>query len=142
MNYSSVALAEVTIINPPTPQSLSESEEVAFIPMAAVNSDLIEVESSEMRLVSDVRNGFSYFENGDVLVAKITPCFENGKIALTRLRQQHGFGSTEFHVIRPIGDKLDPRFLVHYLRQDRLRIAMKSRSGLLALPEENGHGFV
>jgi type I restriction enzyme S subunit len=122
MNYSSVALAEVAIINPPTPQTLSESEEVAFIPMAAVNSDLIEVESSEMRLARDVRNGFTYFENGDVLVAKITPCFENGKIALTRLRQQHGFGSTEFHVIRPVGGKLDPRFLVHYLRQDRLRI--------------------
>ena len=100
MNYSSVTLAEVAIINPPTPQTLSHDAEVAFIPMAAIDSDLIEVESSEMRLVGDVRNAFSYFENGDVLVANITPCFENGKIALTGLRQQHGFGSTEFHVVR------------------------------------------
>jgi type I restriction enzyme, S subunit len=122
MSYSSVTLSEVAIINPPISQTLSQDDEIAFIPMAAVNADLIEVQPSEMRLVRDVRNGFTCFSDGDVLVAKITPCFENGKIALARLGQQHGFGSTEFHVVRARVGKLDPRFLVHYLRQDRLRI--------------------
>jgi len=74
MNYSSVALAEVTIINPPTPQSLSESEEVAFIPMAAVNSDLIEVESSE--------TGLAISKTATFLLPRSPPALKTGKLHL------------------------------------------------------------
>jgi restriction endonuclease S subunit len=55
-----------------------------------------------VRPISALWNGFTYFRRDDVIVAKITPCFENGKGAcLQKLPTSVGFGSTEFHVIRP-----------------------------------------
>jgi type I restriction enzyme S subunit len=72
--------------------------------------------------MSEVKAGFTYFQTGDVLVAKITPCFENGKIAQVCSALGHGYGSTEFHVVRARPDRANPRFILHYLRQDRIRI--------------------
>jgi len=89
--------------------------------MSAVDAELVDAVNSQTRLYSQVRKGYTPFVNGDVLVAKITPCFENGKIAQARLSYRYGFGSTEFHVIRPRADQLHPRYLVHYLRQMRVR---------------------
>lgn len=66
---------------------------------------------SEERPVQDVLKGYTYFARGDVLIAKITPCMENGKAAHVRdLPTDIGFGSTEFHVIRPT-KRLDARYL-------------------------------
>ena len=70
------------------------------------------VDSSETVKAASVWNGFTYFSRGDVIVAKITPCFEHGKGAfLENLPTAIGFGSTEFHVMRP-----SPRLLGAYLR--------------------------
>ncbi|MEW6505866.1 MAG: restriction endonuclease subunit S [Chloroflexota bacterium] len=72
-----------------------------FLPMERVGSDG-RFDASEVRPISDLWNGYTYFRRGDVIVAKITPCFENGKGAcLENLPTALGFGSTEFHVIRP-----------------------------------------
>jgi len=72
-----------------------------FLPMDRVGSDG-RFDASEVRPISELWNGFTYFRRGDVIVAKITPCFENGKGAcLENLPTTLGFGSTEFHVIRP-----------------------------------------
>ena len=61
-----------------------------------------EIDASERLPASNISSGFTYFRRGDVLVAKITPCFENGKGAyLNCLPTDFGFGSTEFHVLRP-----------------------------------------
>jgi len=65
--------------------------------------------------------GFTSFKDRDVLVAKITPCFENGKIAHARITKRLGFGSTEFHVARPKSRSLDDRYLYHFLRQPAVR---------------------
>ncbi|QCQ22123.1 restriction endonuclease subunit S [Desulfoglaeba alkanexedens] len=73
----------------------------AFLRMEHVGSDG-RFDASEVRPVSDLWNGFTFFRRGDVIVAKITPCFENGKGAcLQNLPTSVGFGPTEFHVIRP-----------------------------------------
>ena len=70
--------------------------------MAAVSEYTGSIVSAEIREYSEVQKGFTPFMDGDVLFAKITPCMENGKAAIARnLVNQHGFGSTEFHVIRP-----------------------------------------
>ena len=70
------------------------------------------VDSSETVKAASGWSGFTYFSRGDVIVAKITPCFENGKGAfLENLPTAVGFGSTEFHVLRP-----SPRLLGAYLR--------------------------
>ncbi|KXV15498.1 hypothetical protein CR51_03210 [Caballeronia megalochromosomata] len=57
-----------------------------------------------------------------MLLAKITPCFENGKIAEARVRSEFAFGSTEFHVLRPQPQKLDARYLVNFLRREKVLI--------------------
>ncbi len=84
------------------------SMQVSFVPMQAV-SEHGEIDVSDTRKYDDVKSGFTYFTENDVLFAKITPCMENGKGAVARgLKNGIGFGSTEFHVIRPISGKTNP----------------------------------
>lgn len=90
-------------INPTKSESgyeATNTEKVVFLPMESVNTDGTVDQSSRER-VCDLWKGFTYFVRGDVLIAKITPCFENGKGALvSHLETEIGFGSTEFHVVR------------------------------------------
>lgn len=77
------------------------SKHVSFLPMERVSVDG-HISKTETIQVGLARNGFTYMRDGDVIVAKITPCFENGKGALcTGLEGGIAFGSTEFHVLRP-----------------------------------------
>lgn len=106
-------LGECCVINPKknTDNRLKEDLVVSFIPMASVseNGDILELEDKFYR---DVKNGFTYFCDRDVLFAKITPCMENGKGAVSvGLKNGIGFGSTEFHVLRPIIDKSNSYWL-------------------------------
>lgn len=81
-----------------------------FLPMERVGTDG-RFDPSEVQPISSLWNGFTYFRKGDVIVAKITPCFENGKGAcLDTLPTEVGFGSTEFHVLR-VGDSIRAPFL-------------------------------
>jgi len=123
MKVATARLTEVAVINPSmASEPTCADEPVAFVPMAAVSAESATVTVSETREISSVQNGFSYFQDGDILVAKITPCFENGKIAQVRIQQRHGFGSTEFHVVRASENYTDSRFLLHFLRQDQIRL--------------------
>lgn len=84
----------------------------------------------EARTYGEVKKGYTYFERGDVLVAKITPCFENGKAASTEtIQNKLGFGSTEFHVIRP-SSELDAKYAFYLLWSERFRkIGQKGMTG-------------
>ena len=83
---------------------------VTFLPMERVGTEG-QIDARETVPASRVWNGFTYFRRGDVLVAKITPCFENGKGAyLDSLPTKIGFGSTEFHVLRA-KPTVTPQFL-------------------------------
>lgn len=96
-------LGELCEINPPKREvaDLKEDTIVSFIPMANV-SETGEIDLSETRNLGEVYKGFTYFKENDVLFAKITPCMENGKGAIAKnLTNEVGFGSTEFHVLRP-----------------------------------------
>jgi type I restriction enzyme S subunit len=117
-----VALEDIAEINPAPPRGLPGSETVAFVPMASV-SETGSMRVLEHKLVSELNGGYSNFRSGDILLAKITPCFENNKIALADIDTDHGFGSTEFHVIRAQTSVLDSRYLINFLRQDALREA-------------------
>jgi type I restriction enzyme, S subunit len=76
-------------------------EIVTFLPMEKLSTDGT-IDVSEKRKVSEVFEGFTYFAEGDVVIAKITPCFENGKgTYLEHLDSKFGFGTTELHVLRP-----------------------------------------
>ena len=85
-------------------------EFATFLPMERVSSDG-RIDGSIQAPISELANGFTYFERSDVILAKITPCFENGKGAvLDALPTEVGFGSTEFIVLRA-SREIDPRFL-------------------------------
>ncbi|WP_035442732.1 restriction endonuclease subunit S [Asaia platycodi] len=84
---------------------LDDEEHISFLPMESIGDDG-SLDLQITRPLSEVRNGYTYFRNGDVTVAKITPCFENGKGALMRnLINGVGFGTTELIVIRPQRDR-------------------------------------
>lgn len=95
-------IGDVCIVNPKKSEVGNINNiEVSFIPMQAV-SEKGDIDTSEIRFLHDVKSGFSYFIENDVLFAKITPCMENGKGAVAKgLKNNIGFGSTEFHVLRP-----------------------------------------
>jgi type I restriction enzyme S subunit len=97
--WEEVKLQDVCYINPKKPNE-PENGLVSFIPMDAVSEEA-KLIRTEIRAYSDVSKGFTSFKNKDILVAKITPCFENGKGAkVSNLINGIGFGSTEFHVLR------------------------------------------
>ena len=106
--------------NNPKTDCLKE-ESVVFLPMERVHTD--GTINQELRLpYSQLKSGYTYFEEGDILIAKVTPCFENGKIVLIKnLATLVGFGSTEFIVIRPDLQKVFPPFLYYVLRNNSLR---------------------
>jgi len=115
-------LSELAVINPSCeiPRGFSVLTPVSFIPMSDVN------ESGhwfyhQIRPLGSVLNGFTPFVEGDVLVAKITPCMENGKGTLAKkLENGIGFGSTEFHVLRARSGT-SARFLFHISQSKKFR---------------------
>jgi len=99
---------------------LSGSSEVLFLPMEAIGEQG-QLDLSRTRPIEDVRTGYSMFFEGDVVIAKITPCFENGKGALIRgVPNGIGFGTTELYVLTP-GPDLDGRFLYYVTVDPRFR---------------------
>ncbi len=120
-------LEDIALINPRLEKSLDAASPVSFVPMASLSAEEAKVISTTEKTYAEVAKGYTPFQSGDVLVAKITPCFENGKIAQALLPHEHGFGSTEFHVIRPKGATLDARYLHHFLRLERIRIEGERR---------------
>jgi type I restriction enzyme S subunit len=91
---------------------LQDDTEVSFVPMEAV-SEYGGLHLDQTRTLGEVATGYTYFREGDVVVAKITPCFENGKGAIAEgLTNGLGFGTTELHVLRPLAP-LDRKFLFY-----------------------------
>ncbi|MED4867309.1 restriction endonuclease subunit S [Heyndrickxia faecalis] len=121
-------LEDISNINP-RKEVLDENDTVSFISMSDVSDDARLI-SYQPRLYKEVFKGFTAFRDKDVLVAKITPCFENGKGALVdNLINKTGFGSTEFHVLRSKknGDEL---FIYYHTVTDRFRkIGKKNMTG-------------
>lgn len=109
-----VRLRHVAMINPPAPafDNLASDAEVTFLPMEAVWPGR-RLDLSRRRQKESVATGFTRFQNGDVLVPKITPTFEAGRAVLVSgLVNGVGTGTTELHVVRP-GRELDGRYLLH-----------------------------
>ena len=106
-------LGDCCTINPKKGEDKRLHQEliVSFVPMPAV-SEKGEIDASEKKSYDEVKTGFTYFAEQDVLFAKITPCMENGKGAVAKgLCNGIGFGSTEFHVLRPIKGVSNPYWL-------------------------------
>ena len=99
---------------------MEPDELVSFIPMGAVG-EYGGLDLDDVRELEDIYDGYTYFAEGDLCIAKITPCFENGKGALAEgLTNGVGFGTTELHVVRP-GPNIDRRFLFYVSIADDFR---------------------
>jgi type I restriction enzyme S subunit len=120
--WPQASLKDVCLINPrrTSPPGQADNAPTSFVPMAAVDAQAGIIGQRLERPFSEVKKGFTYFNNGDVIFAKITPCMQNGKHAIcTDLLNGFGFGSTEFHVLRP-GAGLRAEWLHYFLRQQQL----------------------
>jgi type I restriction enzyme S subunit len=139
VTWEKVLLPVVAAINPPKGKiDAIESKVAHFVPMACVDEEFGGIDVSTIRPMSEVIKGYTAFQVGDVLFAKITPCMENGKIAVVPLLEHGvGFGSTEFHVLRPTEIVL-PKWIAHYLSQASIRRgaqrSMTGSAGQLRVP--------
>ncbi len=105
-------LNEIAKIDPSMPKGLPDELEVSFVPMESVNEGG-GISKCEIKKLGDVRKGYTYFEENDVLFAKITPCMENGKGAIAEfLKNNRAMGSTEYYVFRAIKPE-DTQFIYH-----------------------------
>jgi type I restriction enzyme M protein len=135
-----VPIVEICTINPPKRelQDLLAETEVSFVPMADVNEWRIGFEPKETKVLADVGASYTYFANGDVLLAKVTPCFENGKAGIARnLRNAVGFGSSEFYVLRPSESVLAEwvyRCITHETFRSKAIPQMTGTGGLQRVP--------
>lgn len=138
-----VQINEIAEINPklPNKDKISNKLEVQFLPMKLVEEIINRIHLTETRKYEEVLKGsYTPFTNGDVIFAKVTPCMENGKIAIVdNLKNGIGFGSSEFHVVRPRSD-VSEKYLFYYLVQDRFRSeaanAMTGAVGLRRVPKQ------
>ena len=124
-------LEEVATVNPKRPRmKVNETKLVYFLPMSSIGEGLSGIYQPKFRPFKSVSKGYTYFEEGDILFAKITPCLENGKHTLVKyLPDGYGFGTTELHVIRA-SDKLDSRYLFYVLtKENNIRRCIRHFSG-------------
>lgn len=132
-------LKYVSELNPKKSSMKIEREELCtFLPMEKLKTDSVVLD--ETRVIEEVYDGYSYFGNGDILIAKVTPCFENKNIAIADdLVNGVGFGSTEINTIRS-NEKSHNRFLYYRLQEEQFRKiainAMTGTGGLKRVPSE------
>ncbi len=128
--WSPMTLGSVADLNPPRPKLAGRSRDlpVLFVPMAAVDDVTGEVVAAETKTLAELADkSYRTFTSNDVLFAKITPCMENGKAAVVPVIPSGlGFGSTEFHVLRP-KPGIEARFLWHFVRQEHFRRAAEQQ---------------
>jgi len=117
-------LGEVCLIKPPKNEArknLKSSDLVSFVPMESLGIGQKYFDVSRLRALEEVAGSYTYFADGDVLLAKITPCFENGKLGIARnLKNGVGFGSSEYIVFRS-STALHNEFLYYFLSREAFR---------------------
>ena len=131
LNFPNKKLSEIALINPRRLAIERDDESLtSFIPMENVDSISGKIIRLNKEPYRKVKKGYTYFENSDVIFAKITPCMQNGKHAILHdMIDGFGFGSTEFHVIRP-NKEVIPEWIHFFLRRkETLAEASKTFTG-------------
>ncbi len=126
-------LKDVCFIKPPKNESkslLNNNDLVSFVPMSDLGINQKYININESKELEKVYSSYTYFKENDVLLAKITPCFENGKLGIAKnLKNGIGFGSSEYIVYRPkLKDEIDSEYLYYFLSQESFR---KIGSGIM-----------
>ena len=113
------SISELFSINPRN--KIAEDMVVSFIPMPLIDDGYSGCHRSETKEWKSIKTGFSHFQNGDIGIAKITPCFENRKSVIFRdLCNGYGAGTTELHILRPqYRDCVLPEYALALLKSER-----------------------
>ena len=110
-----VRVGEVTIINPKN--DLDDTLEISFIPMTCVKDGFRNSHTFETKKWGEVKKGFSHLAEGDIGVAKITPCFQNRKSVVFRnLKNGYGTSTTELTIVRPMEGAVCAEFLLYFFQ--------------------------
>ena len=135
-SWTLASVAEISLINPTSDKAgIPDGLEVSFVPMPAVQAGTGVINVSGTRTFVEVKKGYTQFREGDVLFAKITPCMENGKMAIvSALKNGLGFGSTEFHVLR-VHTGISPNYLYYYVSSATFRREAEHSAPGVFLPE-------
>lgn len=136
-------IAEISEINPKKSQ-LTISDEampVSFVPMSDLEEHEMFFQAKVERAIGEVLKQYTYFQDDDVLIAKVTPCFENGKAGIARnLVNGIGFGSSEFYVIRADKQQVLPEWIYLHVATPSFRthgnIRMTGTGGLQRVPRD------
>lgn len=135
-------LKEVCTLGPKKSEvkDIDDDLEVSFLPMKDLNEHNINFLPNETKKISEVYKGYTYFTDGDIIVAKVTPCFENGKAGIAKdLTNGIGFGSSEYHVLRP-NDKVLPEWIYFSLITEQIKVTgrenMTGAGGLKRIPRK------
>jgi type I restriction enzyme, S subunit len=122
-------LGNIAEINPRN--NAEDDLEVSFIPMSLITTSYCGAHDQETKKWREIKAGYTHFADGDIAVAKITPCFENSKAAVFNgLENGLGAGTTELHVARPYGDTINRRYVLLYLKAPQfLIVGQKKMTG-------------
>ncbi len=137
-----VSIGEICIVNPPKSEltAFPTDTTVSFVPMSDINENQITFVAKQQKILGQVGASYTYFADNDVLVSKVTPCFENGKAGIARnLKNGIGFGSSEFYVIRASEEVL-PEWVYYCVTHASFRQAgidnMTGTGGLQRVPRK------
>lgn len=124
--YNNIPLSHLAYINPNTRLPYHNKKmRISFMPMESINEIYSEIDNYKSCVIEESK-GFTRFQEGDLLWAKITPCMENGKSAIAKdLINGYGCGSTEFHVIRPKNNNLLIEYIQSLLHMKLIRQTAK-----------------
>ncbi|WP_288499591.1 restriction endonuclease subunit S [uncultured Erwinia sp.] len=121
------SLCEISEINPKIEVADNE-QEISFVPMPCISTRFDGVHEQEFRKWAEVKKGYTHFANGDIALAKITPCFENSKAAIFNgLKNGVGVGTTELHVARPCSAELNLQYILLNIKSPNFLSVGESR---------------
>lgn len=134
-------LATISQVNPRN--IANDNSTVSFVPMTMIGSRFNSSHDQDTRLWKEVKQAFTHFAEGDIGIAKITPCFENSKACVfSGLQNNIGAGTTELHIIRPINSTLAPRYVLAYLKSPQFLLVGEARMTGTAGQKRLPKGFV
>ena len=147
VRFPLVRIEDVCVVNPRLSHraDLDARTGVSFVPMADLNENQMGFQPRQEKTLSSTSASYTYFGDDDVLLAKVTPCFENGKAGIARgLTNGIGFGSSEFYVLRP-SEKVLPEWIyfcvMHPQFRELAKAQMTGTGGLQRVPRRFVESF-
>jgi type I restriction enzyme, S subunit len=134
-HWNIVKLRYLIQFQPPKSEIKEKNIECTFLPMEKLKNGKMVLD--ENRIIDEVYTGYTYFKENDIVLAKVTPCFENGNIAIAKnLTNSIGFGTTEIYTLR--AKKISKEFLFYALQDERFKnegiSSMYGTGGLKRVP--------